>query len=101
MSNTTPVSNTPRRRCGPAALPGRAAHGEPYTRPEGVCRGVRSDPSGHAAGPELDAHPGPDGLGRLRDAVLPGALTGATHHDQVAMPQGEPQALAAADRAEH
>ena len=30
----------PIRGAGPADLPVRAAHGEPYTAPEGLCRGV-------------------------------------------------------------
>jgi hypothetical protein len=31
----------PTRGAGPADLPVRAAHGEQYTTPEGLCRGVR------------------------------------------------------------
>ena len=64
MSNTTPVSSGPARGAsGPAALPGRAAHGEPYTTPRGSCTGVERgqvecsseseealDPDGEAGG---------------------------------------------------
>jgi hypothetical protein len=39
---------------------------------------------------ELHAHPGTDRPGGLRDGVLPGALAGATHDDQVAMTEREP-----------
>ena len=38
-----------------------------------------------ADGPELHAHARPDRPGGLRDRVLPGALAGAAHHDQVAV----------------
>src|SRR5919107_4473357 len=56
--------------------------------------------SGHVTGSELDADPGAHRFGGLRDAVLPRPLARATHDDQVAVPQGEPQTLPAADRAE-
>src|SRR5215218_38704 len=97
MSNTTPVSRgPPLGGSGPAALADRAAHGEQYTTSRGVCRGAptarRTTASGHAGGPELDAHPRSDGLRRLRDAVLPGALTGTAHDHEVAMAQREPKA---------
>src|SRR6476646_4161820 len=100
---------------GPAALPGRAAQGEHYTTFQGVCRGVPTGPchvgvdaqkarksglAGHTAGPELDADPRPHGLRRLRDAVLPRALAGAAHDDQVAVPERKPDAGSAADGAE-
>jgi hypothetical protein len=57
--------------------------------------------SGHPRGPELHAHARADGLRRLGDAVLPGALARAAHDHQVAMPQREPEARSAADGPEH
>ena len=56
--------------------------------------------SGDAAGPELDAHPGAHGLGRLGDAVLPRPLAGATHDDEVPVSQREAQALPTAHGAQ-
>src|SRR6476620_185420 len=105
MSNTTPVSRTPTGAPGPADLPVRAAHGEPYTRPEAPCRGVpwarRRSCSGHSGRPELDAHAGAHRLGRLGDAVLPRALAGAAHDHEITVAQWEPEALAATFRPEH
>src|SRR3954469_8082070 len=56
---------------------------------------------GNAGGPELHAHSGPDRLRRLGDAVLPGALAGATHDHEVAVAERESQTVAAADRPQH
>jgi len=100
------------RPCGPVRS--RLVHGEQYTPSEGLCRGVPCAPSGnggeaaeqgernsgHAAGAELDAHSGSDGLRRLGDAVLPRPLAGAAHHDQVPVAQREAQALSAVHRSE-
>jgi hypothetical protein len=44
----------------------------------------------HACRPELDADPGADRPGGLRDRVLPRPLAGATHDDQVAVAEREP-----------
>lgn len=63
------------RRARPAVRPQ-----EP--RPLTGCQRFR--PSADPAGPELDADPRADRARRLGDAVLPGALAGAAHHDQVA-----------------
>ena len=49
---------------------------------------------------ELDADPGADRAGGLEDGVLPGALAGAAHHEQVAVADRERDRLAAAARAQ-
>src|SRR3954453_4721502 len=66
-------------------------------------RGLFGDwTSGDATGAELDADARAHGLGRLGDAVLPGALAGPAHHHQVPVTQREPEApRAPARRAEH
>src|SRR3954447_2582772 len=56
--------------------------------------------SGDSGRPVLHADPRTHGLRRLGDAVFPRALARAAHHDQVAVPQGETQALSATDGAE-
>src|SRR5262252_1502719 len=48
--------------------------------------------------PELDADPRPGRPGRLRDGVLPGALTAAAHHQQVSMADVVAQRRSAAAR---
>jgi hypothetical protein len=45
--------------------------------------------SGDAGGAELDADPGPDRPRGLGNGVLPGALAGPAHDDQVAVPERE------------
>jgi hypothetical protein len=47
--------------------------------------------SAHPAGAELDRDPWPHRLGRLGDAVVPGALARATHDDEVTVTEGEAQ----------
>jgi hypothetical protein len=86
----------------------RLLHGVPGHGPAAGARRERASGGGHrgpfsgdATGAELDAHPRTHRLRRLGDAVLPGALAGATHDDEVAVTQGEPQALPAADRSQH
>src|SRR4051794_4218888 len=103
MSHTTPVSGEPHTRA-PARRPSRAARrmknhtppdrgsaGGPYRQPERS----PADPSGDISRPELHADAWSHRLRRLRDAVLPGPLAGATHDDQVSVPDREPQALTA------
>src|SRR5687768_7347673 len=97
MSNSTPVSsNTPQggldRRPSRAARRNRKSTRAPRTPAGG---------SGDPAGAELDAHPWTDRLRRLGDAVLPRPLARAAHDDEVPVPDGEPEALAAAHRAQH
>ena len=48
----------------------------------------RGPGSEHVERPELHADPRADGPGGLGDGVLPGALAGAAHHDQVAVARG-------------
>src|SRR4051812_40076410 len=62
----------------------------------------RQADSAHPARAELDTDPRPDRLARLGNRVVPGALAGAAHHDQVTVPQREPvrPAPPAADRAQ-
>src|SRR3954454_8156654 len=56
-------------------------------------RGETPPGSAHSAGAELNADPGPHRAGRLRDGVLPRALAGAAHHQQVPVPDGETEGL--------
>ena len=89
------------RRAGSGAVLSRHPGRRPL--PRARCR-PPPRPASHrsrdATGSELDADPRTDGLGGLGDAVLPRALAGAAHDDQVPVAQGEPQALTTADRAE-
>src|SRR4051794_3423324 len=103
MSNTTPVSSdTPSQGGWPGEPPGpRGAGRTIHAFRARLQRGPGAPLSGDAAGTELDAHPRAHRLRRLRDAVLPGALTGSAHDDEVAMAQGEAHALPAPDRTQH
>jgi hypothetical protein len=76
----------------PRRLPRRRS---PASRHRGAWR------SGDAGGAELHADPRADRLGGLGDAVLPGALAGPTHHDEVTVPERELQARPATGRPEH
>ena len=82
--------------CGDAEAPARAVGLAPLM--SGSLSRSLADPSrlAHAARPELDADPRPDRPGGLRDRVLPGALAGAAHHDQVAVAELVPDGRAAA-----
>src|SRR4051794_20271023 len=83
--------------------------GSQLGRRQGASRSVRpasrresGGTSGDPTWAELDADARAHGLGRLGDAVLPGALAGPTHHHQVPVTQREPEApRAPARRAEH
>src|SRR4051794_34382596 len=105
----------PPRPASPAVCLTRAGRsalrptGPQLGRRQGASRSVRPasrQESGGASGDptwaELDADAWAHGLGRLGDAVLPGALAGPTHHHQVPVTQREPEApRAPARRAEH
>src|SRR4051812_43098826 len=100
-----PVTGHAWDRCGSCSVGPRTQRGVVAELPRPRATRVPGPPtggwsSGDAGGAELDAHPRADGLGRLGDAVLPGALAGTAHDDQVAVPQGEPETLPAAGRAE-
>ena len=56
------------------------------------CRPRPACASANPRRPELDADPRPHRFGGLQDGVLPGALAGAAHHDQVAAAEVEPDA---------
>src|SRR6478736_2478982 len=73
---------------------------EPATRRGDTCViGERVAPSAHPGGAELDGDPRADRPGRLRHAVVPGALARAPHDDEVAVPGGHLGRRAAAPRA--
>ena len=95
----------PIRGAGPADLGGPRGAWRTIHALEGVVHGgpewSRTRRSGDPARPELDADAGTDRLRRLRDAVLPGALAGATHDDQVTVSERELEAVPASHRSQH
>ena len=90
--------------CGDAEAPARAVGMAPTdvgSLKRVVLRQAQDTGLAHAARPELDADPRPDGPRGLGDGVLPGPLAGPAHHDQVAVAELMPDGDTAASRSQH